>query len=223
MGRPAGIKDKTIIQYIDQYVSLNPNKKIKYVDIENYMHKQGVTIKIGTIKKRKVITEYIKSLNTKDEEKHVSRIMAYIPLDITELSVKTHLTQSAKELLVNREVVIKEIVDSAVAINEENKRLRDLNKVLQSENKTIKTQLETLMSKQDIIAAKNTEIRYYKDMLEKICLPEAFNIIVNNYGKETNVSCSKLEECTLTASKPIKSFANDVFNALMEGFDDDVI
>ena len=37
MARPASIDDKTLIKYVDEYVSIYPNKKIKYVDVEAFI------------------------------------------------------------------------------------------------------------------------------------------------------------------------------------------
>lgn len=223
MARLAAIEDKTLIEYTDQYVALNPNIKVKYVDIEEFIQKQGIEIKNGTIKKRKAVVEYIKSLNKKDLKTHESRIFAYTPLDLAGLSATTHLTQQAKEILTNREVMIKQIVESAVAINEENKRLRDINKTLSSEIKAVKAQNEKLNSKEVTIASKDTEIKYYKEQLEGICLPEVFNIIVNNLECSDIISKTKLEEKTLSATKPIDPFINNITGELMEGFDDEVI
>lgn len=223
MARLAAIEDKTLIEYTDRYVALNPNIKVKYVDIEEFIQKQGIEIKNGTIKKRKAVVEYIKSLNEKDLKTHESRIFAYTPLDLAGLSATTHLTQQAKEILANREVMIKQIVESAVAINEENKRLRDINKTLSSEIKTVKAQNEKLSSREITIASKDAEIKYYKEQLESICLPEVFNIIVNNLEYSDIISKSKLEEKTLSATKPIDPFINNITGELMEGFDDEAI
>lgn len=223
MARLAAIDDKTLIEYTDRYVALNPNIKIKYVDVEEFIKKQGVAINNGTIKKRKAVVEYIKSLNKKDQKTQESRIFAYTPLDLAGLSAVTHLTQQAKEILTNREVMIKQIVESAVAINEENKRLRDINRTLSSEIKAVKAQNEKLNSKEVTIASKDAEIKYYKEQLESICLPEVFNIIVNNLECSDIISKSKLEEKTLSATKPIEPFINNITGELMEGFDDETV
>ena len=223
MARIAAVDDKTLIEYINQYVALNPNIKVKYVDVEEFIQKQGNDIKNGTIKKRKAIVEYIRSLNEKELKTHESRIFAYTPLDLAGLSVTTHLTQRAKEMLTNREVMIKQIVESAVAINEENKRLRDINKTLSSEIKAVKAQNEKLSSREITIASKDAEIKYYKEQLESICLPEVFNIIVNNPEYSDIISKPKLEEKTLSATKPIDPFINNITGELMEGFDDETV
>ena len=223
MARPASIDDKTLIQYVDEYVSLYPNKKIKYVDVETYIKKQGIRINDGIIKRRKTITDYIKSLNNNNLENHINKVFAYVPLDITELSNKTHLTIQAKEQLINREKTIKQIVESAVAISEENKRLTELNKVLASENKTLKNQIKELDIKKETLLSNKEKIKYYKTQLEDICLPEAFDIIVNNLDYGDVVSKTKLNNKTLTADKPINSIISDITDSLMEGFDDDDI
>lgn len=223
MARPASIDDKTLIQYIDEYVSLYPNKKIKYVDVETYIRKQGIRINDGIIKRRKAITDYIKALNNNNLENHINKVFAYVPLDITELSNKTHLTVQAKELLINREKTIKQIVDSAVAISEENKRLRELNKVLTSENKTLKNEIKDLDIKKETLLSNKEKIKYYKSQLEDICLPEAFDIIVNNLEYGEVISKTNLDNKTLTADKPINSIIGDITDSLMEGFDDDDI
>ena len=223
MGRPARIDDKTLIQYVDEYVSLYPNKKIKYVDVETFIRKQGIRINDGIIKKRKTITDYIKSLNNNNLESHINKVFAYVPLDITELSSKTHLTVQAKELLINREKIIKQIVDSAVAISEENKRLRELNKVLTSENKSLKNEIKELDIKKENLLSNKEKIKYYKTQLEDICLPEAFDIIVNKLEYGDVISKTNLDNKTLTADKPINSIISDITNSLMEGFDDDDI
>lgn len=223
MARPASIDDKTLIQYVDEYVSLYPNKKIKYVDVETYIKKQGIRINDGIIKRRKTITDYIKSLNNNNLENHINKVFAYVPLDITELSNKTHLTVQAKELLINREKIIKQIVDSAVAISEENKRLTELNKVLASENKALKNQIKELDIKKETLLSNKEKIKYYKTQLEDICLPEAFDIIVNNLDYGDVVSKTNLDNKTLAANKPINSIISDITDSLMEGFDDDDI
>ena len=223
MARPARIDDKTLIQYVDEYVSLYPNKKIKYVDVETYIRKQGIRINDGIIKKRKVITDYIKSLNNNNLESHINKVFAYVPLDITDLSNKTHLTVQAKELLINREKIIKQIVDSAVVISEENKRLRELNKTLTSENKALKKEINELDIKRETLLSNKEKIKYYKTQLEDICLPEAFNIIVNNLEYGEVISKTNLDNKTLTADKPINSIISDITDNLMEGFDDDDI
>lgn len=223
MARPARIDDKTLIQYVDEYVSLYPNKKIKYVDVETYIRKQGIRINDGIIKKRKVITDYIKSLNNNNLESHINKVFAYVPLDITDLSNKTHLTVQAKELLINREKIIKQIVDSAVVISEENKRLRELNKTLTSENKALKKEINELDIKRETLLSNKEKIKYYKTQLEDICLPEAFNIIVNNLEYGEVISKTNLDNKTLTADKPINSIISDITDSLMEGFDDDDI
>ena len=223
MARPARIDDKTLIQYVDEYVSLYPNKKIKYVDVETYIRKQGIRINDGIIKKRKVITDYIKSLNNNNLESHINKVFAYVPLDITDLSNKTHLTVQAKELLINREKIIKQIVDSAVVISEENKRLRELNKTLTSENKALKKEINELDIKRETLLSNKEKIKYYKTQLEDICLPEAFDIIVNNLEYGEVISKTNLDNKTLTADKPINSIISDITDSLMEGFDDDDI
>lgn len=223
MARPASIDDKTLIKYVDEYVSLYPNKKIKYVDVETYIKKQGICINDGIIKRRKSITDYIKSLNNNNLENHINKVFAYVPLDITGLSNKTHLTVQAKELLINREKIIKQIVDSAVAISEENKRLTELNKVLASENKALKNEIKELDIKKENLLSNKEKIKYYKTQLEDICLPEAFDIIVNNLEYGDVVSKTNLDNKTLTADKPINSIISDITDSLMEGFDDDDI
>lgn len=223
MARPASIDDKTLIKYVNEYVSIYPNKKIKYVDVETYIRKQGIRINDGIIKRRKTITDYIKALNNNNLENHINKVFAYVPLDITELSNKTHLTVQAKELLINREKTIKQIVDSAVAISEENKRLTELNKVLTSENKALKNQIKELDIKKETLLSNKEKIKYYKSQLEDICLPEAFDIIVNNLGYGDVISKTNLDEKTLTAYKPINSVIGDITESLMEGFDDDDI
>lgn len=223
MARPASIDDKTLIQYVDEYVSLYPNKKIKYVDVETYIRKQGIRINDGIIKRRKTITDYIKALNNNNLENHINKVFAYVPLDITELSNKTHLTVQAKELLINREKTIKQIVDSAVAISEENKRLTELNKVLTSESKALKNQIKELDIKKETLLSNKEKIKYYKTQLEDVCLPEAFDIIVNNLEYGEVISKTNLDNKTLTADKPINSIISDITDSLMEGFDDDDI
>ena len=223
MVRPASIDDKTLIKYVDEYVSIYPNKKIKYVDVEAFIQKQGIDIISGIIKRRKAVVDYIKSINNTNLEDCVNKIFAYVPLDITMLSNKTHLTVQAKEILINREKTIKQIVDSAVAISEENKRLKELNKVLTSENKTLKNEIKNLDIKKEILLSNKEKIKYYKSQLEDICLPEAFDIIVNNLDYGDVISKTNLDEKTLTANKPINSVIGDITDSLMEGFDDDDI
>ena len=223
MARPASIDDKTLIKYVDEYVSIYPNKKIKYVDVEAFIQKQGIDIISGIIKRRKAVVDYIKSINNTNLEDCVNKIFAYVPLDITMLSNKTHLTVQAKEILINREKTIKQIVDSAVAISEENKRLKELNKVLTSENKTLKNEIKNLDIKKEILLSNKEKIKYYKSQLEDICLPEAFDIIVNNLDYGDVISKTNLDEKTLTANKPINSVIGDITDSLMEGFDDDDI
>lgn len=223
MARPASIDDKTLIKYVDEYVSIYPNKKIKYVDVELFIQKQGIDIISGIIKRRKAVVDYIKSINNTNLEDCVNKIFAYVPLDITMLSNKTHLTVQAKEILINREKTIKQIVDSAVAISEENKRLKELNKVLTSENKTLKNEIKGLDIKKETLLSNKEKIKYYKSQLEDICLPEAFDIIVNNLDYGDVISKTSLDEKTLTANKPINSLIGDIADSLMEGFDDDDI
>lgn len=223
MARPASIDDKTLIKYVDEYISVYPNKKIKYVDVEAFIQKQGIDIISGIIKRRKAVVDYIKSINNNNLEDCVNKIFAYVPLDITILSNKTHLTVQAKELLINREKTIKQIVESAVAISEENKRLTELNKVLTSENKALKNQIKELDIKKETLLSNKEKIKYYKTQLEGICLPEAFDIIVNNLEYGEVVSKTNLDNKTLTADKPINSIITDITDSLMEGFDDDDI
>ena len=223
MARPASIDDKTLIKYVDEYVSVYPNKKIKYVDVEAFIQKQGIDIISGIIKRRKAVVDYIKSINNTNLEDCVNKIFAYVPLDITMLSNKTHLTVQAKEILINREKAIKQIVDSAVAISEENKRLKELNNVLTSENKTLKNEIKGLDIKKETLLSNKEKIKYYKSQLEDICLPEAFDIIVNNLDYGDVISKTSLDEKTLTANKPINSLIGDIADSLMEGFDDDDI
>lgn len=223
MARPASIDDETLIKYVNDYVSIYPNKKIKYVDVEAFIQKQGIDIISGIIKRRKTVVDYIKSINNTNLEDCVNKIFAYVPLDITMLSNKTHLTVQAKEILINREKTIKQIVDSAVAISEENKRLKELNKVLTSENKALKNEIKDLDIKKETLLSNKEKIKYYKSQLEDICLPEAFDIIVNNLDYGDVISKTNLDEKTLTANKPINSVVSDITDSLMEGFDDDDI
>ena len=223
MARPASIDDETLIKYVNDYVSIYPNKKIKYVDVEAFIQKQGIDIISGIIKRRKAVVDYIKSINNTNLEDCVNKIFAYVPLDITMLSNKTHLTVQAKEILINREKAIKQIVDSAVAISEENKRLKELNKVLTSENKTLKNEIKDLDIKKETLLSNKEKIKYYKSQLEDICLPEAFDIIVNNLDYGDVISKTNLDNKTLTANKPINSVIGDITDSLMEGFDDDDI
>lgn len=223
MARPASIDDKTLIKYVDEYVSIYPNKKIKYVDVEAFIQKQGIDIISGIIKRRKAVVDYIKSINNTNLEDCVNKIFAYVPLDITMLSNKTHLTVQAKEILINREKTIKQIVDSAVAISEENKRLKELNKALTSENKTLKNEIKDFDIKKETLLSNKEKIKYYKSQLEDICLPEAFDIIVNNLDYGDVISKTNLDNKTLTANKPINSVIGDITDSLMEGFDDDDI
>ena len=223
MARPASIDDETLIKYVNDYVSIYPNKKIKYVDVEAFIQKQGIDIISGIIKRRKTVVDYIKSINNTNLEDCVNKIFAYVPLDITMLSNKTHLTVQAKEILINREKTIKQIVDSAVAISEENKRLKELNKALTSENKTLKNEIKDFDIKKETLLSNKEKIKYYKSQLEDICLPEAFDIIVNNLDYGDVISKTNLDEKTLTANKPINSVVSDITDSLMEGFDDDDI
>ena len=223
MARPASIDDETLIKYVNDYVSIYPNKKIKYVDVEAFIQKQGIDIISGIIKRRKAVVDYIKSINNTNLEDCVNKIFAYVPLDITMLSNKTHLTVQAKEILINREKTIKQIVDSAVAISEENKRLKELNKALTSENKTLKNEIKDFDIKKETLLSNKEKIKYYKSQLEDICLPEAFDIIVNNLDYGDVISKTNLDNKTLTANKPINSVIGDITDSLMEGFDDDDI
>lgn len=221
MARPASIDDETLIKYVNDYVSVYPNKKIKYVDVEAFIQKQGIDIISGIIKRRKTVVDYIKSINNANLEDCVNKIFAYVPLDITMLSNKTHLTVQAKEILINREKTIKQIVESAVAISEENKRLKELNKVLTSENKALKKEIKDLDIKKETLLSNKEKIKYYKSQLEDICLPEAFDIIVNNLDYGDVISKTNLDEKTLTANKPINKVISDITDSLMKGFDDD--
>lgn len=223
MARPASIDDKTLIKYVDEYVSVYPNKKIKYVDVEAFIQKQGIDIISGIIKRRKAVVDYIKAINNTNLEDCVNKIFAYVPLDITMLSNKTHLTVQVKELLINREKTIKQIVESAVAISEENKRLKELNKVLASENKVLKNEIKDLDIKKETLLSNKEKIKYYKSQLEDICLPEAFDIIANNLDYGDVISKTNLDEKTLTADKPINEVIGDITDSLMKGFDDDDI
>ena len=162
MARPASIDDETLIKYVNDYVSIYPNKKIKYVDVEAFIQKQGIDIISGIIKRRKTVVDYIKSINNTNLEDCVNKIFAYVPLDITMLSNKTHLTVQAKEILINREKTIKQIVDSAVAISEENKRLKELNKVLTSENKALKNEIKDLDIKKETLLSNKEKIKYLR-------------------------------------------------------------
>lgn len=220
MARQGKLTDEEFIEYIKSYQDENPGKKIKYTDVEKYIQNHGIDIPDGCIKKKKILVEYIKKLNTDEHETHISRIYAYTPLDITELSVKTHLPKSVLEILQNRELAVKQIVESAIYISEENKRLTDINKTINSENKALKETIEVYKKKDTTLASKDKEIQYYKNMLEKICLPEVFEIIITGSKAGENISQTKLEENILTASKSISDFKNDIAEEFMEGFDE---
>lgn len=220
MARPGKLTDDEFIAYIKQYHDENPDKKIKYTDVERYIQDRGVNIPDGCIKRKKNLANLIKELNQDEKELHISRIFAYTPLDITSLSVKAHLPKSVIEILQGRELVIKQMTESATYFSNENKRLMELNKTITNENKKLKESISVWEKKSETLASKDNEIKYLKDKLEKLCLPEVFEMIIEGSKSSEIISVRKLEENILTPTKAISEFKNDIAEDFMEGFDE---
>lgn len=217
MARIAKITDNDIYQLIVEYRSEYPNVKIKYSDVERFGRNKGLDIKDNTLKKRPKIVDYIKELNSQQQVLSIDTIFAYTPLDINSLLTSGKSKSELREALNQREVVYQNVVNSAVVINEENKRLKDLNKTLKLENKKAKDDYNTLLEEYLKLSENLKEAMIYKDTVKQHVYPEMANIILD--AKYASEIVNKDSFRALTPNEEL--FDSDEINEMMKGFKDE--
>lgn len=220
MGRPAIISDEDLITIIDEYHKEKPNEKIKFVDIEKYCNSKGIAVSEGSIRKRNKIVDYIKLLNIDNYDVCVNTIYAYVPLDINKIFSESRSMKTIKEILIEREKTIKVIINSAIFINEENKKLKDINKSLKSINGNLRKEVDDYKEKNETIISKNNEIEYLKQIIEQYVYPEIAKVLLNNEYKSDYVSKKVVGESIIDSKKDVDQFVHSEAGELLDGFDE---
>lgn len=221
MGRPFIITDDELITLIENYKKEYPKKKIKYADIEAFARANGYSnVKATNIKKRKVITDLIKKLNVDNHENHIIRIMTYSPLDINKLFAEHPSISRLRQILVDREQSLAQLVASATYINEEYKKAHAYIADLKSEVKQLKSKIDSIEIREESLAQKDKEIEYLKDVINTYIYPEMANALLNKDYLTNNIKQSAFEVSTVLPTTQKSIFKNRELDDLLGDLDD---
>ena len=222
MGRSRAITDDDIKSIINEWCTLNPNKKPTYSCIGEFARARGYNVKDYIFRRNELARDMIDSISKMADEESFCTVSVYHALDPDDFLAKNRTLDRLKTALTQRDQYYAKVARSAAKVFEENSKTLAENKRLLEMNAELKKELQKKQETADSLQLreKNKEIAILKRIIKNYVYPEIANALLASEGllefnKEV-INDEALYKSIVSSEANIPSFASkvleDMFN-----------
>lgn len=218
MGRKRAITDDEIKSIINEWSTLNPNKKPTYSCIGEFAREKGYTVEDYIFRRNELARKMIDSISKTADEEAFFNVSVYHALDLDDFLTKNNTIDKLKAALTQRDQYYAKVARSAAKAFEENSKAMAENKRLLEKNTELNEKLEKKQEAADSaqLREKNKEIASLRRIIKNYVYPEIANALLASEGLlENNVSAIDEEELskkTISADTDVPEFTSAILN-----------
>lgn len=218
MGRKRAITDDDIKSIINEWCTLNPNKKPTYSCIGEFAREKGYTVEDYIFRRNELAREMIDSISKMVDEETFCTVSVYHALDLDDFLTKNNTIDKLKAALTQRDQYYAKVARSAAKAFEENSKTMAENKRLLEKNAKLEKELQKKQEAADSaqLREKNKEIASLRRIIKNYVYPEIANALLASEGlleiDNEVIDDEALSECIVSSNTDIPSFGSKVLD-----------
>lgn len=222
MGRNRAITDDDVKSIINEWCTLNPNKKPTYSCIGEFARARGYNVKDYIIRRNELARDMIDSISKMADEESFCTVSVYHALDPDDFLAKNRTLDRLKTALTQRDQYYAKVARSAAKVFEESSKTLAENKRLLEMNAELKKELQKKQEAADYaqLREKDKEITSLRRIIKKYVYPEIANAILASEGLleiNTEVIVDKaISKSIVSAETDVPDFASKVLDDMFK-------
>ncbi len=222
MGRNRAITDDDVKSIINEWCTINPNKKPTYSCIGEFARKKGYNVKDYIFRRSELARGMIDSISKMVDEETFCTVSVYHALDLNDFLAKNRTLDRIKESLTQRDQYYAKVARSAAKVFNENSKILAENKRLLEKNAELEKELQRKQEAADSaqLREKDKEITSLRRIIKKYVYPEIANAILASEGLleiNTEVIVDKaISKSIVSAETDVPDFASKVLDDMFK-------
>lgn len=218
MGRKRAITDDDIKSIINEWCTLNPNKKPTYSCIGEFAREKGYPVEDYIFRRSELARKMIDCISQKVDEEMFCTVSVYHALNPDDFLNNNRTLDKLKTALTQRDQYYAKVARSAAKVFEENSKTMAENKRLLEKNAKLEKELQKKQEAADSaqLREKNKEIASLRRIIKNYVYPEIANALLASEGLlENNVSAiyeEELSKKTVSADTDVPEFISAILN-----------
>lgn len=222
MGRNRAITDDDVKSIINEWCTINPNKKPTYSCIGEFAREKGYNVKDYIFRRSELARGMIDSISKMVDEETFCTVSVYHALDLDDFLAKNRTLDRIKESLTQRDQYYAKVARSAAKVFNENSKILAENKRLLEKNAELEKELQRKQEAADYaqLREKDKEITSLRRIIKKYVYPEIANAILASEGLleiNTEVIVDKaISKSIVSAETDVPDFASKVLDDMFK-------
>lgn len=225
MGRKKKISDINLINLVNDYSALYPDKQIKYSDLSAYAKSRGIDASDVFLRRNECVRQEVERINSASGSKCEVIVAAYKPLDIDKLFIKYPTREGLKGALTETDTYYGSLAAAAGKFIKENENLTNENRSLLSSNKNLKNENEKLKNYKELYKEEKKHREFLESFVKDTVNEETALLLLSKKGiyehESEFVNVEKLQGSMIKVDTNADSFTSSALNDLAKGFLDD--
>lgn len=222
MGRNRAITDDDVKSIINEWCTINPNKKPTYSCIGEFAREKGYPVEDYIFRRSELARKMIDSISQKVDEEVFCTVSVYHALDPDDFLNKNRTLDKLKTALTQRDQYYAKVARSAAKVFNENSKILAENKRLLEKNAELEKELQRKQEAADSaqLREKDKEITSLRRIIKKYVYPEIANAILASEGLleiNTEVIVDKaISKSIVSAETDVPDFASKVLDDMFK-------